>query len=114
MSSIVEKMDSFIKDVSEASKNNSIPKWFKPFVESIKTLAKDVSKHVTVLESMAEIHKNVTDKLSKDRERMETSIKSLENKIDEQQQYSRRNCLLLHGVKEEKKRGCRKKSHGST
>ena len=71
----MDKVDSFIKDVSEASKNNSIPKWFKPFVDSMKKLANDVSKHVSVLESMAEVHKNVADKLVKDRERMEVTIK---------------------------------------
>ena len=100
--SINDKIAKFIKDVTEASKNNSVPKWFKPFMEYVKTLANDVSQHITVLESQLEIQKNVIEKLEVDRSRLVASIKSLDEKIDEQQQYSRRNCLLIHGIKEEK------------
>ena len=97
-----DKIEHFIKDVTEASKNNSVPKWFKPFMDSIKVFATVVSQHITVLESKLVIQKNVIEKLEADRGRMGASIKSLDEKIDEQQQYSRRNCLLVHGIKEEK------------
>ena len=45
------------------------------------------------MEGNIAIQKAVTDSLAVDRDR-------IINELDEQQQYSRRNCLMLHGVKE--------------
>ena len=34
--------------------------------------------------------------------KMNKRIEELENKIDRQEQYSRRNCILIHGITENK------------
>ena len=41
------------------------------------------------------------DKLEKEKNKLETKLSKAVPLIDDQQQYSRRNCLLFHGVKEE-------------
>ena len=42
-----------------------------------------------------------SDKLEKEKNMLETKLAKAVALIDDQQQYSRRNCLLFHGVKEE-------------
>ena len=41
------------------------------------------------------------DKLEKEKNKLETKLSKAVALIDDQQHYSRRNCLLFHGVKEE-------------
>ena len=43
MDSFQEKMSKFSKTINDLSNNNSIPKWFKPFVESFKGFSNDVA-----------------------------------------------------------------------
>ena len=60
----------------------------------MKTFANDVATHVEQLHSTTEVSKQVSTQL-------EASVKSLTNELDDLQQYSRRTCLLIHGVAEE-------------
>ena len=107
MDSFQEKMSKFSKTINDLSNNNSIPKWFKPFVESFKGFSNDVAcyfheteEKLKLLESQLAIQKSVTDNLVEDRSRLNKTIEDLEDELDDQQQYSRRNCLLIHGVEE--------------
>ena len=100
MATFQSKVQAFIRKINETASNNNTPKWFKPFLETVKKFANDVSLHISELEGLAAVHKNVTDTLSKDRDRLQTRIKLLEYEIEDQEQYSRRNCLLVHGVTE--------------
>ena len=109
MASFQIKVDDFIKTVDEVNKNTSLPKWVKPFLLSVKTFAHDLKEHLNEVESTTAILKHVTDSLSTDRDKimtnikdLEEDIKELEEELDDLQQYSRRTCLLIHGVKEER------------
>ena len=42
------------------------------------------------------------EELKKENSNLMEHVKDLEQKVDRQEQYSRRNCLLIHGIKEEK------------
>ena len=50
MDTFEEKLEVFIKTVSDLNKQNSVPKWFKPFLDSIKTFAGDLTTHLSMLE----------------------------------------------------------------
>ena len=95
-----DKLDKFIDNVSELSKNNSIPKWFKPFVTSFQNFAMDVGGHISELEGRLAVQKTVCDRLEGERTKLQREIKLLQDELDDLQQYSRRTCLLIHGVQE--------------
>ena len=95
-----EKLKRFSDSIKELSTNNSVPKWFKPFVEQFKTFATDVSKHFEEIEGKLAVTKAVTDNLEKEKDRLHDVIHKLDIKIDDQEQYSRRNCLMIHGIAE--------------
>ena len=42
------------------------------------------------------------EELNRTVSKMNERLEELENKIDRQQQYSRRNCILIHGIAENK------------
>ena len=56
------------------------------------------------------------DELEKEKNKLETKLTKAVALLDDQQQYSRRNCLLFHGVKEESSEDndnlCRKATFG--
>ena len=90
------KLEAFIKSVNDIKQNNTVPKWMKPFLESIKSFAMDLNQHLDLLEGKLAINENVSSNLKKE-------VDKLRDELDDQQQYSRRTCLLLHGVKEEQR-----------
>ena len=47
---------------------------------------------------------NVIEDLISEMDSLSTRIEKLEKLQDRQEQYSRRNCLLVHGIAEEKKK----------
>ena len=107
MSGLEGKLDDYIKSINELGRRDSIPKWFKPFLDSFRKFAADVSHHITEMdnkfkstEGSLAIQKAVTDSLAVDRDRLQTCIGKLEDQLDDPEQYSRRNCLLIHGVEE--------------
>ena len=110
MSNFEEQILEFNQNVTELSQHNSIPKWFKPFLNSFKTFSNVVSTYFTeaenkfkVMEGSLAVQKAVTDSLVLDRDRLSKSVEMLEDKVDELEQYSRRTCLLIHGVEEKAK-----------
>ena len=68
-----------------------------------------IEKKLIQTEALVAVQKEVTDKLSIDRDRLQKDIKKLDDAFDDQEQYSRRTCLLLHGVKEERGEDVEKK-----
>ena len=51
-----------------------------------------------------EVKMNKTfEELNRTVSKMTVGIKEVENKIDRKEQYSRRNCILIHGTLENKK-----------
>ena len=100
MANFEEKLNAFNSKLHNLLKNNSVPKWFKPFVEVIQTFGKEVRFEFDKLEASSAVQKTVTENLCSDRDLLKASIVSLEEELDDQQQYSRRTCLLIHGVKE--------------
>ena len=91
-----DKLNVFVQNINTLRGNNKTPGWIKPFLDSMRTFATDVANQFDVLNAAAEVSKNVSAKLEKE-------VKSLNYELDDQQQYSRRTCLLIHGVQEEDK-----------
>ena len=90
------KLEAFLKSVNDVKLNNNTPKWIKPFFESFKSFAVDLTQHLEALEGSIVVNKKVSCTLK-------SEVDKLRDELDDQQQYSRRTCLLLHGVKEEQR-----------
>ena len=93
-----EKMDLFVDNVKSMATNSKVPVWMKPFLESIKVFAQDVSNAFNDIEGRLGIQRAVTDGLAKDREMLQEKIVSVENALQDQLQYSRRKMILIHGI----------------
>ena len=105
---------SFILEFEETSKNKDVPKWFKPYLSNFKLFFKsivaqldDTNEKVSVLNSKCddlqskyEVSKAVSDRLYAEKLKLDNKIHDLVDSINDLEQYSRRNCLLIHGVEE--------------
>ena len=86
--------------------NQEIPAWALLLMQSMKTvidelkLVKDLAKKVHEFEEFKIISSGVSTKLQEENQRLNDKIKILEDKIDDQEQRSRNNCLLIHGCPE--------------
>ena len=94
------KLTSFMENMNLLEKNSKLPVWFKPFMESVKKFATDVSDTFAELEGRLVEQKSITDALAEDRERLKAKMEIAETKLEDQLQYTRRNMLLIHGVDE--------------
>ena len=94
------KLNSFITSTDSVLSNNKLPGWIKAFLESIRVFAKDVSDTFNVLEGRLSVQKAVTDGLSLERANLQEKLTVVENELNEQLQYSRRNMILIHGIDE--------------
>ena len=90
---IKAKFGDFVKAFEEAGKNKHVPAWFKPFITTIRNFNEDLVTYVDAMESKLVVSGTVSETLKK-------QVKDLQDDLDEQQQYSRRTCLLVHGIKE--------------
>ena len=95
MADFQSKIDEFVKSIDDLSKNNSVPKWIRPFLQASKKFANELGSQLVVKET-------VLNTLMEDRDSLMAKTENLEDELDDLQQYSRRTCLLIHGVKEEK------------
>lgn len=87
------------------------PNIFNPLVEAVtKALSKDIAEKLkadlaqNVHDSVSvDVHQNMkeVDKLKQELTTLKNENTQLEKRIDDAEQYSRRNCLLLHGVTED-------------
>ena len=86
--------------------NEEIPPWAALLIQSMNSVikelkcVKDLAERVNELESFKTISETVTNNLQAENKRLYDSIKNLESKMDDQEQRSRNNCLLIHGVPE--------------
>ena len=102
-----EKLTKFTSSLHAMTENQKLPQWFKPFMESFKNFAIDISdtfdeiqKDQAKLEGFLAIQKSVTDALEADRNRIMEELQSVQVALEDQRQYTRRNMLLVHGVDE--------------
>ena len=76
-------------------KKNKVPEWYKPLYSIINDAFNEISTMAEIIESKLSIQENTINVLEKDRN-------LLKEKLEDQQQYTRRNMLLIHGIPEEK------------
>jgi hypothetical protein len=103
-----EKANMFMDNIDQFTTNHVIPEWFAPFLDSVKTFVNDVASTFTLLENRYDIlegslavQTKITDALVIDRDLVQKTLYEVENALEDQLQYSRGNCLLIHGVDEE-------------
>ena len=101
------KVESFITNLKEVVSLEDVPEWFRSFavyfdsfIMDIRNTIKAVEDRINTLESQLAIQKAVTDGLDMDRQRLAVNVKMLKEDLEDQRQYSRRNNIVIHGVKE--------------
>ena len=95
--------------------NNQMKELRSMFLESKESQIKGAEQLSTLTESIRFINERFDQyeeerkekdkfikELKKENSKLTEHVKDLEQKVDRQEQYSRRNCLLIHGIKEEK------------
>ena len=87
--------------------DENVPTWATAIISSIKLIFEEhestnqeLIRRIDLLESEKSICKTVTDRLNQEIIRLQTQMNTALKGIDDNEQYSRRNCLLIHGVKE--------------
>ena len=99
-------IEPLITDI-EALDINTIPPWASVLMNSIKGVLKFLSEFKPLtekleeLESYSEVCKSTSQLLRSDLDKAQEKIKELELKIDDQEQRSRNQCLLFHGIPED-------------
>ena len=88
------------------TKNQNVPKWFKPFAGLIKEFSGDLASYVDIIQSKISVQDNAINILADEKDRLNREILNLQHETDDMQQYSRRTCLLIHGIKENKDENC--------
>ena len=84
----------------------TIPQWAKILIQSMHLVlhefkvVKSLASKIKVLEDCKSVHENVTTRLQEDNLQLHNKIKSLEERIDDGEQRSRNQCLLIHGIAE--------------
>ena len=115
-SDITGKIAGFLDNISEIE--SIVPEWAKLMLESIRVMINDFKNNHLELRSVccsnnAELTKlgesfnargAVIDALVMDRDRLSSEVKTLKRKVNELENYSRRSCLLFHGIPETAKK----------
>ena len=85
---------------------NDSEEWKESRIKGDKQL-EEVQKSIKFISEQFESYENdrkekdeVIQNLQNDKILMEKKIENLEKKVDRQEQYSRRNCILIHGIEE--------------
>ena len=95
-----EKANLLVANINTLAGNSKVPAWIKPFFETVKGFVKDVTDAFNDLEGSLKIQQAVTNGLSKDREGLLERLETVNNALQDQLQYSRRNMILIHGIEE--------------
>ena len=102
-----KKMSTFVENINSYSQIQDLPEWIKPLLDHMSSFAVDISAmytdlklKFTSLDSCLAVQKRVTDVLVADRDHLQTLVYEIQNKLEDQMQYSRRPCLLVHGLPE--------------
>ena len=106
-STINNKLDTLCGSLPGLETCEALPEWGKVMLQSIKSLCieiKIMNENISKRLDFLEVRNRVNDQLKKSititKKELESDIRHLEEVIDDQQQYSRRNCLLIHGIEE--------------
>ena len=99
------KTSAFVTSLNKmVASNNKIPVWFKPFLDLVKDFVSDISLTFTQLEGSLAVQKAVTDALDNDRQKLFHNLIKVEDTLEDQLQYTRRNQILVHGLPEKEGR----------
>ena len=106
-SNVGDKFDAICRSIStEFEGDEQTPSWAKYIVNSFKILCDELrSSNITLSQRIdqLEVKNSVNEQKIVSLEiKLESKTKELEMLIDDNSQYSRRNCLLIHGVPENK------------
>ena len=110
---VTDKITVFLNSVSELE--SVVPEWAKLLLESIKVMITDFkdthaelrsiihenNEQITKLDDSFKARGAVLNALVTDRDRLVHEVSSLKLKMENIENYSRRSCLLVHGVKED-------------
>ena len=96
----VEKSVKEIHEMQEKTQSSQIKGelQLKDLSEAVEFITKKFDQYETERKEKEKIINDLQGKLSE----MSNEIEVLKNSLDRQQQYSRRNCVLIHGIPEEK------------
>ena len=96
----VEKSVKEIHEMQEKtqSSQNKDELQLKDLSEAVKFVTKTFDQYETERKEKEKIINDLQGKVSE----MTSELKVLKNSLDQQQQYSRRNCVLIHGIPEQK------------
>ena len=96
----VEKSVKEIHEMQEKTQSSQIKGelQLKDLSEPVEFITKKFDQYETERKEKEKIINDLQGKLSE----MSNEIEVLKNSLDRQQQYSRRNCVLIHGIPEEK------------
>lgn len=90
----------------EAVDSTNAPLWAITLIDSMKGLFnilinfKELAKKVELLESVNAVTEQTTNVLKQENVKLGDKVSKLELRIDDQEQRSRNNCLLIHGIEE--------------
>ena len=94
------KSNAFMQTLDKFLSTDDTPLWIKPCLVSLKQFATDITHKFDVLEGMLAVQQAVTNALEADRDLLQKHVRELEVQLEDQLQYSRRTCLLIHGIPE--------------
>ena len=101
------KLSQLAGTLKHHSLNGDTPGWIQPLITSMLDFVAEVPgilnhfhAKYTQIESSLEVQKVVTDALAEDRDKLKVRLFELQCDLEDQMQYSRRNCLLVHGLPE--------------
>ena len=96
----VEKSVKEMQEMQEKTQSSQIKGELplKDLSEAVEFITEKFDQYETERKEKEKIINDLQGKLSE----MSNEIEVLKNSLDQQQQYSRRNCVLIHGIPEEK------------
>ena len=108
-------LDSLKVQLDDLSKSKDIPKWYKNIFENFRQFSTSILDYTKKLETdiatlkqanyklkdTVKVQQTVTNVLCSEKNRLNEAVSKLQEDVDDLEQYSRRNCLLVHGLKEE-------------
>ena len=102
---MAEEIQPLIENLDNVDQTD-IPPWASVIIQSMKGILtllnsfQTLSNKIEELDSIARVSENASELLRSDLEAANAKISELENKLDDQEQRSRNQCLLFHGINE--------------
>ena len=101
MADTIGKFGMFEEKLSLVESDENLPSYLQPLLSAIKVIMRDILHEFEILESKVAVNSTVITAIKDDRDSLANDVYKLQIDLEEAQNYSRRNCLLLHGVDEE-------------